>query len=550
MDMTLGGGGEDLLEAIEPTADEGFLIGGSSQSPPSGARSCSLRGLHDYWVVKIDANKTIKWDACYGGTDEDFLRSIKETSDGILIGGYSKSGTTGDKTEPSWGGKDYWIVKTDPLGNKLWDHRYGGNSNDLLTTIVPNEHGGFLLGGASVSDLYGDKSMALCMPGKFDFWVIEINDGGGKAWDQQFGGEANDGGSGTDTHFFHTEQTADGGFILAGSNNGLISCEVSEASKGQYDYWVVKIGCSCDDGVYCNGLEICNPVTLGCITETTVSCNDGNPCNGVEHCSSLTDQCEPGTAISCDDGDDCTEEICTPTNYLIVGTGVTTFYNNTGVMTPPLPGAPFFGQDANFPGTVPSYTDNGDGTVTDNITGLMWEQDMGNQITWYEAFTKAESLTTGGYTDWRVPTIKELYSLIQFTGDVQGEVAGAKKFIDEKYFNQPMGVVNTVIGDREIDAQTLSATQYKCLTMGDDTTVFGVNFIDGRIKGYPKYDPSTGDLDLMYFRMVRGNPDYGINNFVNNGDGTVSDLATGLMWQQVDDGTDRIGRLLSNTPKA
>src|SRR6185503_10559694 len=36
-----------------------------------------------------------------------------------------------------------------------------------------------------------------------------------------------------------------------------------------------------------------------------------------------------------------------------------------------------------------------------------------------------------------------------------------------------------------------------------------------------------------------GNPDYGINNFVNNGDGTVSDLATGLMWQQVDDGTDR-----------
>ncbi|MCI5165068.1 MAG: DUF1566 domain-containing protein, partial [Candidatus Electrothrix sp. GM3_4] len=78
-------------------------------------------------------------------------------------------------------------------------------------------------------------------------------------------------------------------------------------------------------------------------------------------------------------------------------------------------------------------------------------------------------------------------------------------------------------------------------TMGGDATVFGVNFIDGRIKGYPKYDPpaNTASEGTAYFRFVRGNTDYGVNTFADNGDGTISDLATGLMWQQADDGTAR-----------
>jgi hypothetical protein len=77
--------------------------------------------------------------------------------------------------------------------------------------------------------------------------------------------------------------------------------------------------------------------------------------------------------------------------------------------------------------------------------------------------------------------------------------------------------------------------------MNGDSTVFGVNFIDGRIKGYPKYNPGSKNSipRTMYFRMVRGNPSYGINDFVDNSDGTISDLATGLMWQQADDGVSR-----------
>lgn len=223
-------------------------------------------------------------------------------------------------------------------------------------------------------------------------------------------------------------------------------------------------------------------------------------------------------------------------SYPIVDTNVENFYSNNGVISKPSKGQPFYGQDATYLGNAPSYIDNGDGTVTDQVTGLMWEKDMGEKLTFNEAFAKAKNSTLGGYTDWRVPTIKELYSLIQFSGQVRGEHA-IKMFIDTKYFNQPLGDASA--GEREIDAQTWSSTEYVGKTMNGDETVFGVNFVDGRIKGYPKYHPRTKKENKMYFRMVRGNTEYGKNNFIDNGDGTISDLATGLMWQKADDGKGR-----------
>jgi hypothetical protein len=220
--------------------------------------------------------------------------------------------------------------------------------------------------------------------------------------------------------------------------------------------------------------------------------------------------------------------------YPVVDTGVHDFYSNSAKISAPAEGAAFYGQDATYQGNEPAYTDNGNGTITDKVTGLVWQKEMGIKMTCKEAQVKANTMILGGKSDWRVPSLKELYSLILYTGQVKGEVA-ITKFIDTRYFNQPLG--NTAIGEREIDAQTWSSTQYKGLTMNGDSTVFGVNFIDGRIKGYPKYQPGSGNKigKTMYFRMVRGNTSYGINKFVNNNDGTISDMATGLMWQQADD---------------
>ncbi len=215
-------------------------------------------------------------------------------------------------------------------------------------------------------------------------------------------------------------------------------------------------------------------------------------------------------------------------SYPIVDTGVTEFYSDRGKIDRPRPGRPFYGQDAHYQNNPPSYTDNGDGTITDNVTGLIWQKNMGSPMTLEQAQRAAADLQLGGHDDWRVPTIKELYSLILFTGSMSREKI--VPFLDTQYFEQPFG------RPRPIDAQTWSATEYRGRTMAGMETLFGVNFLDGRIKGYPKVDPRRRGPKTMYFRFVRGNPDYGKNRFVDNEDGTIYDEATGLVWQRSDSG--------------
>ncbi|GAA4885664.1 DUF1566 domain-containing protein [Ferrimonas pelagia] len=194
------------------------------------------------------------------------------------------------------------------------------------------------------------------------------------------------------------------------------------------------------------------------------------------------------------------------------------------------------GQDAHFVGASPTYRDNDDGTVSDTVTALMWTQDPGEKITYAEAVKRASSLRTGGYNDWRLPTIKELYSLIQLNGvdpdPKANSSANLRPFIDDSVFAFAYGDVSK--GERIIDAQYVSATQYVSTTMNQNDTVFGVNFADGRIKGYPiKNRRGEKTFFALY---VRGNPEYGQNQFVDNQDGTITDEATGLTWMKADSG--------------
>ncbi len=217
--------------------------------------------------------------------------------------------------------------------------------------------------------------------------------------------------------------------------------------------------------------------------------------------------------------------------YPVAGTGQRQCYDNFHAIATPRPGQAFYGQDAQHPSQAPAYRDNGDGTVSDLVTGLMWVQARGQKMSWKDAMAGAKACHVGGFNDWRVPTIKELYSLIQFTGECMGQT-GSRPFLDTNYFGFVYG--NRALGERMIDCQDWSATEYIGTTMNGNATVFGVNFADGRIKGYPKFDPRAGGPHKLFVRYVRGNPGYGKNNFYDNGDGTVSDLATGLMWSKAD----------------
>lgn len=231
-------------------------------------------------------------------------------------------------------------------------------------------------------------------------------------------------------------------------------------------------------------------------------------------------------------------------SYAVVDTGQTICYGNTSPLSaaPASPGDPFYGQDAQFTGLQPAYQDNGDGTVTDLETGLMWVQARGSKLSWADAVAGASTCNVGGYGDWRMPTVKELYSLIKFTGDLGATDAASIPYIDTNYFAILFGDTNpnestSVVGNRVIDGQDWTATKYVSTTMDGSETVFGVNFIDGRIKGYPVYVPATSSPNDKYVRYVRGTTVYGNNRYVDNGDGTVTDNATGLMWAQSDSGT-------------
>ena len=220
-------------------------------------------------------------------------------------------------------------------------------------------------------------------------------------------------------------------------------------------------------------------------------------------------------------------------SYPIVDTGQQRiFSNDRQLFFVPKPGDAYFGEDGQYRGAQPAYRDNGDGTVTDLVTGLMWQKAFTRDVAWSSAASTAKEARTGGYADWRVPTIKELYSLILFTGSTGSSgpstsqtPADARPYLDSKVFDFEFPSAN-----RYIDAQYISSTAYLGTVMHGQAGFFGVNFADGRIKGYPQRGRRDGSG--WYLRLVRGNPQYGRNHFTDNGDGTVNDAATGLMWQK------------------
>jgi len=240
----------------------------------------------------------------------------------------------------------------------------------------------------------------------------------------------------------------------------------------------------------------------------------------------------------------------TTTTYAIVDTGQTACYGDDGpAILCPADGQAFYGQDAQIDGNQPNYILSADGlTIYDNVTGLTWSQspdlngdgeiDVDDKLTFAEAQNYPATLNAqnfGGYSDWRLPTIKELYSLMNFSGtDPSGpNPTDLTPFIDTDYFD--FGYGDESAGERLIDAQFWSSNTYVGTVFGNQTATFGLNLADGRIKGYPS--DSSGPIDkLNYVYFVRGNTDYGMNDFSDNGDGTITDNATGLMWSQDDSG--------------
>lgn len=206
-------------------------------------------------------------------------------------------------------------------------------------------------------------------------------------------------------------------------------------------------------------------------------------------------------------------------DYKVVETGQTSCYDEDGnVIACPSEGEPLYGQDAQFPNFDFSFVDNGDGTVSDLNTGLMWQQVPTNSdFKWQAAVDYCNNLVLDGYDDWRMPSAKELFSISDFNS--------GWPYIDLNYFTLASGQVTK-------DEQYWTSNYYVGVTVeGGSQSAFGVNHVTGHIKAYAAN--SGGPVGGKYVRAVRGNV-YGENEFVDNGDGTITDNATQLMWTQDD----------------
>jgi hypothetical protein len=205
--------------------------------------------------------------------------------------------------------------------------------------------------------------------------------------------------------------------------------------------------------------------------------------------------------------------------YPLIDTGQVTCYDTENVISCPASGASFAGQDAQYSGESFSFTNNNNGTITDNISGLTWQgTPSSSSYSWQEAVDYCSSLSLATYADWRIPSLKELFSISDFS---QGW-----PYIDTSYFSLASGTVSK-------DEQYWSSNYYYVgTTHNGAASAFAVNHVTGHIKAYPA--AASGHFG-NYVRCVRGTA-YGTNNFVDNGDGTITDQATGLMWTQNDSG--------------
>ncbi|SEQ92810.1 Por secretion system C-terminal sorting domain-containing protein [Myroides profundi] len=233
-EQTLGGNNSEYLLDMIPTADNGFLLAGATQSFKSGDLTKERSSNYDAWLWKMRASGKKEWDLRIGGNGDNFLNSVAHTlkDGGFILGLSSSSDRDNYKTESLIGKSDAWIIKLDAARNVLWQKAYGGLEKEELVKVLPLIGGDYILLINSNSSSGGNKAVPYY--GGQDIWVIRINSEGVIKWQRSFGGEYDDIGS-------DIIATSDKGFLIGGYSNSGVSGNKTSDSFGNNDYWVIKI---------------------------------------------------------------------------------------------------------------------------------------------------------------------------------------------------------------------------------------------------------------------------------------------------------------------
>jgi predicted secreted protein len=164
---TYGGAGNEELWSVIVTSDGGFAAAGWTTSFGAGAG--------DFWLIKTDASGNVEWNKTYGGKNFEAATCLKQTKDGgFVLVGYTYSYGAG--------GSDIWLIKTDKYGNAQWNITYGGSNEDYGFCVTQTTDGGYAIAGSTSS--FG--------AGVYDFWLIKTNGLGQPVWNKTYGGPGYD----------------------------------------------------------------------------------------------------------------------------------------------------------------------------------------------------------------------------------------------------------------------------------------------------------------------------------------------------------------------
>ncbi|HKR04408.1 MAG TPA: T9SS type A sorting domain-containing protein [Bacteroidia bacterium] len=181
---TFGDIGYQLGYAVRQTSDGGFIIAGAISTFTTD---------WDIYLIKTDSNGNMLWTKVIDIIDGDVANAIRQTTDGgYIIAGWTESFGAGQG--------DFYLIKTDISGNILWTKTYGGPNTEFAYSVEQTTDGGYIVAGSTLS--FG--------AGGFDYYLVKTDTIGNMQWAKTYGGSG-------DEFCYAVKQTADNGFILAGS---------------------------------------------------------------------------------------------------------------------------------------------------------------------------------------------------------------------------------------------------------------------------------------------------------------------------------------------
>lgn len=243
-DKTYGGTARDeLFDMLELPDGAGFLLGCHSKSGRGFEKTDDHRGEQDFWLLKIDPLGNLIWDKTYGGEGREQFHDMAFAPDGKVI----LAGNTGSKPNSfevggdfARGGQDFWMIKIEPAdGSRIWDHRFGGTSEDVAYSICILKNGEILLGGRSASapapaTTANNGKDAAFFGGDSDFWLVKTDATGRKLKDWGFGGTGLD-------DLYSVREDVLGNLFLGGVSDSDESGSKTTNRKGGYDIWLVSL---------------------------------------------------------------------------------------------------------------------------------------------------------------------------------------------------------------------------------------------------------------------------------------------------------------------